>query len=272
MATKPMETKENAAGPVARPAAEKKALSAYGTARSTVQGSPLNADAGHKTHTYCRASNYLSLGIVYLQDNPLLREPLKPEHIKNRLLRHCRASPGLSFAYIQWHGAPGFLGAAYVEGPYSEIYTDKSEAASGLKEFFRRSSFPGGIGSQHTPETQGSMHEGGEFRNEEAVTGPLADSPAGVPSHQPRRDARARAISDDIDRFVLAIHAIDQIPKPEKVGAHAKERYRDLQIECRNYAYEHGIDNPEVVGWRWPFQRPPAIHSPERFGPSNRKV
>jgi xylulose-5-phosphate/fructose-6-phosphate phosphoketolase len=162
-------------------ATEKDSLSAYGTARSTVPGKPLSADALHKIHAYWRACNYLSLGMIYLQNNPLLREPLKPEHIKNRLLGHWGASPGLAFVYIHLnrliknhdlnmiflagpgHGAPGVLGPVYLEGTYSEIYTDKSEDAIGLKEFFKQFSFPGGIGSHCTPETPGSIHEGGEL-------------------------------------------------------------------------------------------------------------
>src|SRR5215472_13109284 len=129
------------------------ALSAYGPARSTVQGSPLSSEEARKIHAYWRACNYLSLGMIYLQDNALLKEPLKPEHIKNRLLGHWGASPGLAFAYIHLnrvikkfdldmifmagpgHGAPGILGPCYLEGTYSEIYTDKSEDAQGLLEF-----------------------------------------------------------------------------------------------------------------------------------------
>src|SRR5262244_818860 len=160
---------------------EKDSLSAYGTARSTITGKPLSAEALHKIHAYWRACNYLSLGMIYLQDNPLLQEPLKPEHIKNRLLGHWGASPGLAFAYIHLnrlikkydlnmiflagpgHGAPGVLGPVYLEGTYSEIYTDKSEDTTGLREFFKQFSFPGGIGSHCTPETPGSIHEGGEL-------------------------------------------------------------------------------------------------------------
>ncbi len=166
------------------PAAEPKEhnpLSAYGTARSTIQGTPLNADELRKTHAYWRACNYLSLGMIYLQDNPLLREPLQPEHIKNRLLGHWGASPGLSFTYVHLnrlirkydqdmiflagpgHGAPGVLGPVYLEGTYSEVYPDKSQDTAGLREFFRQFSFPGGIGSHCTPETPGSIHEGGEL-------------------------------------------------------------------------------------------------------------
>jgi xylulose-5-phosphate/fructose-6-phosphate phosphoketolase len=161
--------------------AEKNSLSAFGKARSTIQGTPLNAEAVRKIQAYWQACNYLSLGMIYLQDNPLLREPLKPEHIKNRLLGHWGASPGLSFVYIHLnrlikkyeqemiflagpgHGAPGVLGPVYLEGTYSEIYTDKSEDTAGLGEFFKQFSFPGGIGSHCTPETPGSIHEGGEL-------------------------------------------------------------------------------------------------------------
>ncbi len=156
-------------------------LSAYGKARSTVTGAPLGDNELRKTHAYWRACNYLSLGMIYLLDNPLLTEPLRPEHIKHRLLGHWGASPGLSFIYVHLnrlikkydldmiflagpgHGAPGVLGPAYLEGTYSEVYPDKSEDFDGLREFFRQFSFPGGIGSHCTPETPGSIHEGGEL-------------------------------------------------------------------------------------------------------------
>jgi xylulose-5-phosphate/fructose-6-phosphate phosphoketolase len=119
--------------------------------------------------------------MIYLQDNPLLKQPLRPDHIKNRLLGHWGSSPGLSFIYVHLnrvirkydldmiflagpgHGAPGVLGPAYLEGTYSEIYPDKSQDPDGLREFFRQFSFPGGIGSHCTPETPGSIHEGGEL-------------------------------------------------------------------------------------------------------------
>ena len=156
-------------------------LSAYGKARSTIQGAPLSAEELRKTHAFWRACNYLMLGMTYLQDNPLLKEPLKPEHVKNRLLGHWGSSPGLAFIYIHLmrlikkydldmiflagpgHGAPGVLAPVYLEGAYSEIYPDKSEDEEGLREFFKQFSFPGGIGSHCTPETPGSIHEGGEL-------------------------------------------------------------------------------------------------------------
>src|SRR5271170_1567961 len=156
-------------------------LSAYGKARSTIQGSPLSSEELRKTDAYWQACKYLALGMIYLQANPLLKEALKPEHIKNRLLGHWGSSPGLAFIYIHLnrlikqfdqdmifmagpgHGAPGVLGPGYLEGTYSEIYPEKSEDERGMHEFFKQFSFPGGIGSHCTPETPGSIHEGGEL-------------------------------------------------------------------------------------------------------------
>jgi len=142
---------------------------------------PLNKEALARMHAYWRACNYLAAGMIYLKANPLLREPLRPEHIKSRLLGHWGASPGLSFMYVHLnrliiehdldaiflagpgHGAPGVLAPVYLEGTYSEIYPDKSEDEEGMRRFFKQFSFPGGIGSHCTPETPGSIHEGGEL-------------------------------------------------------------------------------------------------------------
>ena len=130
---------------------------------------------------YWRACNYLAAGMIYLQDNPLLKEPLKLEHIKQRLLGHWGSSPGLSFIYVHLnrlinqhdlnaiflvgpgHGAPGVLAPTYLEGTYSEVYPNKGENEIGLRQFFKEFSFPGGIGSHCTPEMPGSIHEGGEL-------------------------------------------------------------------------------------------------------------
>lgn len=156
-------------------------ISAYGKARSTVSGKPLDMEQLRKIHAYWSACNYLAAGMIYLQANPLLRLPLKPDHIKNRLLGHWGTSPGLSFIYVHLnrlikkfdldmiyiagpgHGAPGVLAPVYLEGTYAEIYTDKSEDEAGMAAFFKQFSFPGGIGSHCTPETPGSIHEGGEL-------------------------------------------------------------------------------------------------------------
>ena len=141
----------------------------------------LTAATLEKMDAYWRACNYLSVGMIYLRDNPLLREPLTTEHVKHRLLGHWGASPALSFVWVHLnrliveldldvvfvagpgHGAPGVLGPAYLEGTYSEIYPDKSQDADGMRKFFKQFSFPGHIGSHVTPETPGSIHEGGEL-------------------------------------------------------------------------------------------------------------
>src|SRR5437667_12851198 len=156
-------------------------LSSYGPARSTVEGKPLSEDQVRKTDDYFKATLYLCLGMIYLRDNPLLREPLKLDHIKKRLLGHWGSDAGQSFTYIHFnrlikkydlnaiyisgpgHGAPSVLSQAYLEGTYSEIYPEKSEDAAGLQRFFKQFSFPGGIGNHATPETPGSIHEGGEL-------------------------------------------------------------------------------------------------------------
>ena len=130
---------------------------------------------------YWRAANYLSVGQIYLLDNPLLKGPLKPEHIKPRLLGHWGTTPGLNFIYVHLdriikkydlemiyiagpgHGGPGVVANVYLEGTYSEIYPDISQDEEGMKKLFKQFSFPGGIPSHAAPETPGSIHEGGEL-------------------------------------------------------------------------------------------------------------
>ncbi len=130
---------------------------------------------------YWRAANYLSVGQIYLRDNPLLKEPLKAEHIKRRLLGHWGTTPGLNFIYAHLnrvirkndlnmiyiagpgHGGPGIVANVYLEGTYSEVYPNVSEDEEGMKKLFKQFSFPGGIPSHAAPETPGSIHEGGEL-------------------------------------------------------------------------------------------------------------
>ena len=151
------------------------------TTLESVSEQVLTPEELRKIDAYWRACNYLAAGMIYLRDNPLLKEPLKPEHIKKRLLGHWGSSPALSFAYIHLnrlinkydlnaifmagpgHGAPGVLAPVYLEGTYSEVYPDKSEDEAGMQKFFKEFSFPGYIGSHCTPETPGSIHEGGEL-------------------------------------------------------------------------------------------------------------
>ncbi len=142
---------------------------------------PLSAEDLRKIDAYWRASLYLCVGMIFLQDNPLLRDPLKMEHIKKRLLGHWGSDPGQAFTWVHLnriikkfdlnmifisgpgHGAPASLSNAYLEGTYSEVYPHISEDEEGLRRFFKQFSFPGGIGSHCTPETPGSIHEGGEL-------------------------------------------------------------------------------------------------------------
>jgi xylulose-5-phosphate/fructose-6-phosphate phosphoketolase len=160
---------------------DQKSLSAFGKARATVAGAPLSPDELNRTHRFWQAACYLAAGMIYLKDNPLLREPLKAEHVKARLLGHWGSSPGQAFIWTHLnrlivkndldmiylsgpgHGAPGVLAPVYLEGAYSEIYGGISADTEGLVKFFRQFSFPGGIGSHCTPETPGSIHEGGEL-------------------------------------------------------------------------------------------------------------
>ncbi|TAM95607.1 MAG: phosphoketolase, partial [Rhodanobacteraceae bacterium] len=128
-----------------------------------------------------RAANYLSVGQIYLQANPLLREPLRLEHVKRRLVGHWGTTPGQNFVYAHLnriikqhdldmiyisgpgHGGPAVVGNAYLEGTYSEVYPEIAEDEAGLQKLFKQFSFPGGIGSHATPECPGSIHEGGEL-------------------------------------------------------------------------------------------------------------
>jgi len=152
-----------------------------GQERTSVAEAPLSPQELKLMHAYWRAANYLAVGMIYLKDNPLLTRPLTTDDVKHRLLGHWGASPALSFVWVHLnrlivkhdldvvfvagpgHGAPGVLGPAYLEGTYSEIYPDKTEDAEGMQKFFKQFSFPGHIGSHVTPETPGSIHEGGEL-------------------------------------------------------------------------------------------------------------
>jgi xylulose-5-phosphate/fructose-6-phosphate phosphoketolase len=142
---------------------------------------PLAPDELRRIDAYWRAANYLSVGQIYLLDNPLLREPLRPEHVKPRLLGHWGTTPGLNLIYVHLnraiklrdlnamfvtgpgHGGPGLVANTYLEGTYSEIYPDVGRDGTGMRRLFRQFSFPGGVPSHVAPETPGSIHEGGEL-------------------------------------------------------------------------------------------------------------
>src|SRR6186713_2958898 len=142
---------------------------------------PLSKSELDKLDAYWRASNYLSVGQIYMFDNPLLRKPLKREHVKPRLVGHWGTTPGLNFIYVHLnrvikerdlnmiyiigpgHGGPGIVANTWLEGTYSETYPNISQDEAGMKKLFKQFSFPGGIPSHVAPETPGSIHEGGEL-------------------------------------------------------------------------------------------------------------
>jgi xylulose-5-phosphate/fructose-6-phosphate phosphoketolase len=142
---------------------------------------PLTDEELSRLNAYWRAANYLSVGQIYLYKNPMLREPLKMEHIKPRLLGHFGTTPGLNFVYVHFnraikkydldciyicgpgHGGPGMVATAYLEGTYTEIYPNIQQNEEGMGRLFKQFSFPGGIPSHDAPETPGSIHEGGEL-------------------------------------------------------------------------------------------------------------
>src|SRR5216117_2937731 len=142
---------------------------------------PLSDDLLHRMDAYWRAANYLSVGQIYLYDNPLLRRPLTPAHVKPRLLGHWGTTPGQNFIYVHLnriirehdldmiyiagpgHGGPALVANTYLEGTYGELYPAISQDEEGLTRLFKQFSFPGGIPSHVAPETPGSIHEGGEL-------------------------------------------------------------------------------------------------------------
>ncbi len=143
--------------------------------------SPLTSQEHERLHAWWRAANYLALGMLYLKDNPLLKTRLTVSDIKPRLLGHWGSDPGQNFIWVHLnriirrydvnmlyiagpgHGAPATLANTYLEGTYSEVYPDRSEDIDGMRRLFHLFSFPGGVGSHCTPDTPGSIHEGGEL-------------------------------------------------------------------------------------------------------------
>jgi xylulose-5-phosphate/fructose-6-phosphate phosphoketolase len=231
-------------------------------------------------HAYWRACNYLAVGMIYLKDNPLLKKPLETDDVKYRLLGHWGASPALSFVWVHLnrlivkhdldvifvagpgHGAPGVLGPAYLEGTYSEIYPDKSQDEEGMRKFFKQFSFPGHIGSHVTPETPGSIHEGGElgyslahaygmvFDNPdtivacvvgdgEAETGPLATSWHSNKFINPERDGAVLPILN-LNGYKIANPTIlSRIPHEELEALFVGYGYQPYFVEGNDPADMH---------------------------------
>lgn len=148
---------------------------------ATMEATTLTPEMLQRIDAYWRAANYLSVGQIYLYDNPLLKRPLQPEDIKHKLLGHWGTTPGQNFIYAHLnrvikkydldmfslcgsgHGGPAVVANTYLEGTYGEIYPDISQDEDGLRKLFIQFSFPGGIPSHASPETPGSIHEGGEL-------------------------------------------------------------------------------------------------------------
>jgi xylulose-5-phosphate/fructose-6-phosphate phosphoketolase len=220
---------------------------------------------------YWRAANYLSVGQIYLLDNPLLREPLRPEHVKPRLLGHWGTTPGLNLVYAHLnrvirardlnaiyicgpgHGGPGMVANAYLEGTYSELYSDVREDEEGLRRLFRQFSYPGGIPSHAAPETPGSIHEGGElgyalahaygavFDNPdllvacvvgdgEAETGPLATSWHSNKFLNPQRDGAVLPILHLNGYKIANPTVLARIPERELISLFEGYGYHPLTV------------------------------------------
>jgi xylulose-5-phosphate/fructose-6-phosphate phosphoketolase len=246
---------------------------------ATRQSQTLEDEELHRIDAYWRAANYLSVGQIYLLDNPLLREPLRLQHLKPRLLGHWGTTPGLNFVYVHLnrlirqhdldvlyvagpgHGGPGLVANTYLEGSYSELYPAIGCDENGIRTLMKRFSFPGGVGSHATPETPGSIHEGGELGyslahaygaafddpdllvacvvgDGEAETGPLATGWHGNKFLDPARDGAVLPILH-LNGYKIANPTIlARIPRAE------------LQALLSGYGYEpHYVegDDPESM-------------------------
>jgi xylulose-5-phosphate/fructose-6-phosphate phosphoketolase len=259
----------------------------HATVREAEKATPLSDAELHLLDAYWRAANYLSVAQIYLLDNPLLREPLAPEHIKPRLLGHFGTTPGLNLMYAHLnrairardlnaifvtgpgHGGPANVANAYLEGTYSELYSDVGRDERGLRKLFRQFSFPGGIPSHAAPETPGSIHEGGElgyalvhafgavFDNPdllvacvvgdgEAETGPLAASWHSNKFINARTDGAVLPILHLNGYKIASPTVLDRIPEEELVAL------------FRGYGWE-----PLLVTGGFDGEDPAAVH--QRF-------
>jgi xylulose-5-phosphate/fructose-6-phosphate phosphoketolase len=240
---------------------------------------PLTESELQKIHAYWRAANYLSAGQIYLFDNPLLREPLKLEHIKPRLLGHWGTTPGLNFIYAHLnrviklhdlnmiyitgpgHGGPGIVANTYLEGTYSEIYPNITQDIEGLKKLFKQFSFPGGIPSHAAPETPGSINEGGELGYSLAhAYGAVFDNPDLIAASvigDGEAETGALAASWHSNKFlnpvfdgaVLPILHLNgyKIANPTVLGRISKDELTSLLSGYGHKVYHVEGDNPMIV-------------------------
>ena len=234
--------------------------------------SALSAQDIERIHASWRAANYLSVGQIYLLDNPLLREPLAPEHVKPRLLGHWGTTPGLNFLYVHMnrairerdlstifitgpgHGGPALVASTWLEGSYTEVYPEVTQDEEGMRELFRRFSFPGGIPSHVAPETPGSIHEGGElgyalthaygaaFDNPEllvlcvvgdgeAETGPLAASWHGNKFLDPEKDGKVLPVLHLNGYKIANPTVLSRIPKDELTALMRGYGHQPIYVE-----------------------------------------
>src|ERR1700758_3960695 len=246
---------------------------------TAVEG-PLNQEELERMNAYWRAANYLSVGQIYLKDNPLLEHPLTLDDVKPRLLGHWGTTPGLNFLYLHLnriiidrdlnvlfvagpgHGAPGVVASTWLEGTYSEIYTDVSRDEAGMRRLFRQFSFPGGIPSHAAPDTPGSIHEGGElgyalahafgaaFDNPdllvacvigdgEAETGPLATSWHGNKFLNPRADGTVLPILHLNGYKIANPTVLARIPQDELLKLFEGYGYAPLVVDGDDPAVLH---------------------------------
>ncbi len=272
-------TRARTAGGARKKAAKVASAKSDNRAAARSADGPLSAEELRTIDQWWRASNYLSVGQIYLMDNPLLRQPLRAEHVKPRLLGHWGTSPGLSFVYAHLnraivardldtiyitgpgHGGPALVGAAWLEGTYSQVYPDVSLDEEGMKRLFRQFSFPGGIPSHVAPETPGSIHEGGElgyalshafgaaFDNPdlvvacvigdgEAETGPLATSWHGTKFLNP--------VTDGAVLPILHLNGY-KIANPTVLARISEDELRSLLVGCGWDPYVVAGSDPDFM-------------------------
>jgi phosphoketolase len=213
----------------------------------------LPPDSLHSIDAYWRAANYLSVGQIYLYDNPLLKRPLGLEDIKHMLLGHWGTTPGQNFIYAHLnrvikkydldmiyvsgpgHGGPAVVGNTYLEGSYSEIYPNISRDEEGLRKLFRQFSFTGGIPSHASPErtNHDNFHVRG-YKEEGTIT---------TPSDM--------TVLNELDRFHLVMDTIDRLPQTGDKGIYLKQQLKEKLIEHKQYIDKHGEDMPEIRNWKW---------------------